>query len=44
MSLFAVRDIEWLDHLEDGLAEGARRHRPVLLKPLGQGLGACDMW
>lgn len=39
-----VRDIQWLERMADGL-EAARVARcPVVLKPLGQGMGCLDEW
>jgi hypothetical protein len=38
------RDIAWLHRLDDGLMRAQVSHRPVLLKPLGQGADDFDGW
>jgi hypothetical protein len=35
---------EWMDRLEDALAEGARRRRAIVVKPTGQGFGPDNDW
>jgi hypothetical protein len=40
----AVRDIQWLERMADGLAAARVACRPVVLKPLGQGMGSLDQW
>jgi hypothetical protein len=39
-----VRDIPWLERMADGLAAAREQRRPVVLKPLGQGMGCLDEW
>jgi hypothetical protein len=39
-----TEDIRWLEHFEEGLRVARDVRRPVLLKPLGQGMGYCDDW
>ncbi len=39
-----ARDITWLRRLDDGLARAQASRRPVVLKPLGQGLDDFDGW
>ena len=39
-----VRDIQWLEHMTDGLAAARTVRKPVVLKPLGQGMGSLDEW
>ena len=39
-----TRDITWLSRLDDGLVRARAMHRPVVLKPLGQGLDDFDGW
>jgi hypothetical protein len=39
-----VRDIEWIDHLKDGLDAAKQLRRPVVVKPMGQGIGFADDW
>jgi hypothetical protein len=40
----AVRDIQWLERMADGLAEARQTRKPVVLKPLGQGMGSLQEW
>jgi hypothetical protein len=40
----AVRDIPWLERMEEGLAVARVARKPVVLKPLGQGMGCLDEW
>jgi len=37
-------DIVWLDRLDDGLIRARETRRPVVVKPLGQGLDDFDGW
>jgi hypothetical protein len=39
-----AKDIDWLHALDDGLALAQASRRPVVLKPLGQGLDNYDSW
>lgn len=39
-----VRDIEWIGRLEEGLEAAKRSRRPVVVKPMGQGIGKSDDW
>ena len=39
-----TRDIRWLDGLDSGLVRARESRRPVVLKPLGQGLDDFDGW
>ena len=39
-----TRDITWLHGLDDGLLRARATRRPVVLKPLGQGLDDFDGW
>ena len=39
-----AKDIAWLSRLDDGLARAQETRRPVVLKPLGQGLDDFDGW
>jgi hypothetical protein len=39
-----ARDIEWLDRLGDALAEARRRSCPVVVEPIGVGIGRYDDW
>ena len=39
-----VRDIQWLERMADGLAAARVARKPVVLKPLGQGMGSLDEW
>lgn len=32
-----VEDIQWRDHFAEGIAEGARLSRAIVIKPTGQG-------
>jgi hypothetical protein len=43
-STTCTADIRWLGHFEEGLRVARDLGRPVLLKPLGQGLGSGDNW
>lgn len=39
-----MRDVAWLTHLDDALARARRERLPVVVKPLGQGMGPADDW
>jgi hypothetical protein len=39
-----VQDIKWLHQMERGLAIASEARKPVVLKPLGQGLDDFDGW
>jgi hypothetical protein len=39
-----VRDIRWLERMADGLSAARAARKPVVLKPLGQGMGSLDEW
>ena len=39
-----TKDIAWLHRLDDGLRRAQAARRPVVLKPLGQGLDDFDGW
>ncbi len=39
-----ARDIAWLHALEEGVKRAQAQRRPVVLKPLGQGLDNYDSW
>ena len=39
-----LRDIEWLEHLSEGLKIAKERRRPIVVKPMGQGIGFADDW
>jgi hypothetical protein len=43
-ALERARDIEWILHLEDGLEAARQSRRPVVVKPMGQGIGKSDDW
>jgi hypothetical protein len=38
------QDIPWNEHLNDALALARTRRHPVLVMPLGQGMGCADDW
>ncbi len=37
-------DIQWLEHMNEGLERARALRRPVVLKPLGQGRGCFEQW
>jgi hypothetical protein len=37
-------DIHWLHSVEEGLVLAAQKQKPLVLKPLGQGMGHNDEW
>lgn len=39
-----IADIPWLGRLEEGVAVARAARKPIVLKPLGQGLGHEDDW
>ncbi len=39
-----VRDIPWLERMTDGLAVAHQVRKPLVLKPLGQGMGCLAEW
>lgn len=39
-----AKDIAWLNRFEEGLRRARELRRPVVLKPLGQGLDDFDGW
>jgi hypothetical protein len=39
-----MEDIRWLDRLSDALVQARLRPCPVVVQPLGQGLGPDDDW
>jgi hypothetical protein len=39
-----TKDIAWLHRLDEGLMRARAARRPVVLKPLGQGLDDFDGW
>lgn len=39
-----MEDIRWLDRLSEAMAQAHLRSCPVVVQPLGQGLGPNDDW
>lgn len=39
-----IRDVPWLDRLEDARRVARELSRPIAIKALGQGLNCTDDW